>query len=176
MAKSATKRFPDGIKVEHCQESGPGWTAWIRAALLSGLLLAALFGFLGGAPTRGVQVTADAAAMRVHYPNPIRNGMFIETRIDIAARQPIGDAVVAISADLWRDMTINSLVPAATEEAYKDGEFRFHFGPLEPGENLLFKIDGQINPPRLERINGRIRLLDGTRELAAVPVSIRVIP
>ncbi|MEJ7776864.1 MAG: hypothetical protein WKF52_05665 [Sphingomicrobium sp.] len=176
MAKAATKRFPDGIKAEHCKERRPIWTAWIRASLLGALLALGLFGFLGGAPTRDIRNVAEAAAMRVNLPNPIRNGMFIETRIDIAARQPIADAVVAIPADLWREITINSLVPAATEEEYKDGEFRFHFGPLEAGERLLFKIDGQINPPRFASASGRIRLLDGTRELVAVPVSLKVIP
>ena len=176
MAKSATKDFPDGIEAEHCREARPAWTAWIRGALLGTLLLIALLGLLGGAPTGDVRATSAAADLRVHLPSPIRNGMFVETRIHIAARQPIGDAVVAIPAQLWLDTTINSLVPAATEEEYKDGEFRFHFGPLEPGERLLFKIDGQMNPPRFATTSGRIRLLDDERELAAAAVTVRVIP
>lgn len=176
MTKAATKRFPDGISAEHCKERRPAWTAWIRASALGALLAVAMFGLLGGAPSRDIRAVSQAAEMRVNLPNPIRNGMFIETRIDIAARQPIADAVVAIPADLWREMTINSLVPAATGEEFKDGEFRFHFGPLDPGQRLLFKIDGQVNPPRLTGFNGRIRLLDGERELIAAPVSLKVIP
>jgi len=38
------------------------------------------------------------------------------------------------------------------------------------------KIDGQINPPRLGGSAGRIRLLDGEVELAALPISLKVIP
>lgn len=176
MAKAPTRPFPDGIRAEHLRERRPSRAVWIRVALLGALLLMALLGYLGGAPTREIRIAGEAAELRVHLPYPIRNGMFIESRIDIAARQPIVDAVVAIPAVLWRDMTINSLVPAASEEEYKNGEFRFHFGPLEPGERLLFKIDGQINPPRFGSVSGRIRLLDGQRELVAGPVSFTVIP
>ena len=176
MAKAATKAFPDGISAANCEQRRPAWAARIRAGLLGALLLAALLGFLGGAPGNETRVAAEAAELRVNLPSPVRNGMFIEMRVDVAARRPIADAVVAIPARLWRDMTINSLVPAATEEEYKDGEFRFHFGPLAPGEQLLFKIDGQLNPPKFAGAEGRIRLLDGTTEIAAAPVSLKVIP
>jgi hypothetical protein len=102
--------------------------------------------------------------------------MYVEWRIEAKARRPIEDAVVAIPADLWKDMTVNSLVPAATEEEYKDGEFRFHFGTLDAGESLLFKIDGQVNPPNVNRHRGTIRLLDGERPLALSPVDVKVMP
>jgi hypothetical protein len=174
MRKSST--FPDGIGESNQRPVGGARLTVLRAVLVGAVLLAALFGVVGGAPTAERRVETPAAAMRVHVPNPIRNGMFVEWRVAVSARQPIGDAVIAISAPLWEDMTINSLVPAASEEKYKGGDFLFHFGPLEQGEPLLFKIDGQVNPPSLGARRGKIRLLDGERELAAMPIELKVIP
>lgn len=173
MARQPT--FPDGIGASNL-DPGPAWKGIAaRLALVALALAAALAGLLGGGPTPDRRGHGNGASLAVHVPNPIRNGMFAEWRVEIAARRPVGDAVIAIPANLWRDMTINTLMPAATEEEYKDGEFRFHFGPLEPGDTLLFKIDGQLNPARFSRQRGDIRLLDGERELARVPVDVKVI-
>lgn len=174
MGKSTT--FPDGIGESNQRPLSGARLTVFRTVLVGALLLAALFGVVGGAPTAERRVEAPAAAMSVHVPNPIRNGMYAEWRVEVEARQPIGDAVIAVSAPLWEDMTINSLVPAASEEEFKDGAFLFHFGPLEPGDRLLFKIDGQVNPPKFAGQHGAIRLLDGERELVSAPIALRVIP
>ncbi len=102
--------------------------------------------------------------------------MFFETRISAEAKRPIADAVIAIPAAMWRDMTINTLIPAAAEEEFADGEFRFHFGTLGVGQALSVKIDGQMNPPRFGSSSGRIRLLDGESEIVALPITLKVIP
>lgn len=174
MGKSPT--FPDGIGESNQRPVVGARLTVYRTVGVGVLLLAALFGVVGGAPTAERRVEAPAATMQVHVPNPIRNGMFVEWRLEVTARQPIGDAVIAVSAPLWEDLTINSLVPAASEEEFKDGAFLFHFGPLEAGERLLFKIDGQVNPPKFAGQRGAIRLLDGERELASAPIVLRVVP
>lgn len=176
MAASKAKDFPDGISGRNLQRAGGSRLSWYRTLALGAFLLIAIFGIFGGAPTASRKVVSEAAELSVHVPHPIRNGMFLEWRIEVLARQPVEDAVIAVPENLWKDMTINSLIPAATEEEFKDGEFRFHFGPLEPGDRLLFKIDGQVNPPNFERHRGAIRVLDRERQLAASPVALRVIP
>ncbi len=112
----------------------------------------------------------------MHSPTLLRNGVLFETRIEATARQPLADAVIAIPAELWRDFTINTMLPDAIEDDYVDGEYRFHFGPLQAGKTLRFKIDGQINPAHAGTTRGRIRLLDGMREVAAVGVEQTVLP
>ena len=117
-----------------------------------------------------------AATLAVTTPDRLRNGMLFETRISAQAKRPIEDAVIAIPSAMWRDMTVNTMVPAPAEEEFVAGEFRFHFGPLEPGETLTLKVDGQVNPPRYSSSSGRLRLLDGEAELAVLPLSLKVIP
>lgn len=168
--------YPQGIEAHHGAKRGVRHATWWRLGILVAILGVALLGFVGGGRSPTLRASSPAASLAVTSPARLRNGMFFETRIAAMAKAPIGDAVIAIPAAMWRDTTVNTLVPAATEEEYVDGEYRFHFGPLDAGERLGFKIDGQLNAPRYGSTRGRLRLLDGTRELAAVPVSLTVIP
>lgn len=176
MVETAAEAMPDGIDASHVDPRNSRNVILYRVSAVAVLLFAAAIGLVGGSPTREHVVRSQFVDVQVHVPSPIRNGMFVEWRISAKARKPIADLVVAIPADLWQDMTINSLIPAATEERFKNGDFHFHFGALDAGEDFLFKIDGQINPPRLASKQGSIRLLDGERELASVPVDMRVTP
>jgi hypothetical protein len=171
----ASQAMPDGIEAQHADPQSSRNVVMYRVLVVGALLLTALFGVVGGSPTRPQIVRSQAVELQVHVPNPIRNGMFVEWRIHVKARQPVADLVVAIPASLWQDMTINSLIPAASKERFEHGEFLFHFGAVDAGDDLLFKIDGQINPPRMASRQGAIRVIDGQRELASAPIDMRVV-
>ncbi len=168
--------YPHGIDESHANEASNRHASWWRLGLLALILGFALSGLLGGAPAPTERVDTAAATLAVNTPDRLRNGMFFETRVAVVAKRPIADAVIAFPAGYWRDLTINTAIPAPTEEEYSDGEFRFHFGPLAAGERLEYKIDGQINPARLGGSGGRVRLLDGEAELAAMTLELTVIP
>ncbi len=168
--------YPQGIEERHATASGSRRASWWRLGVLAVILSVALSGFLGGAPAPTRRTATAAASLAVTSPDRLRNGMFFETRISARAKRPVADAVIALPVAMWRDMTVNTMIPAPAEEEVRGGEFRFHFGPLGAGETLGFKIDGQINPPRLGGSAGRVRLLDGDVELAALPLSLKVIP
>lgn len=168
--------YPQGISERHGTSAGHRHAGWWRLGILAAILGVALLGLLGGAPAPTSRVANGAATLAVTTPDRLRNGMFFETRISAVAKRPVGDAVIAIPAAMWRDVTINTMIPSPAEEELLDGEFRFHFGPLGAGERLGFKIDGQMNPPRFKKSGGRIRLLDGKTELASLPVKLKVIP
>ena len=172
----AHSTYPDGIDPAHAEPRGGAWRRWIAILLLAGLMLAALLGAFGGGKVRPLIVESPRARLEVATPRVIRNGEFFETRLRVVARQSIDKAVIAVDASLWRDMTINTMIPAPGEEQVKDGAFRFDYGPLKVGETLDIKIDGQINPPLFAGTRGRVAVLDGERELAATPLHITVLP
>ena len=169
-------QYPEGISERHKSGDSNPHVIWWRVGLIALVLVVALFGLLGGAPAPTTRTTGAAATLAVTTPDRLRNGMLFETRVSAAARRPIEDAVIAIPIAMWRDMTVNSMIPAPAEEEFIGGEFRFHFGPLGAGEALSLKIDGQVNPPRYSGSSGRLRLLDGEVELAVLPLSLKVIP
>lgn len=148
----------------------------ISILVLGGLLLTAGLGFLGGQPSPPKSADFGDARLVVKTPTIIRNGEFFETDLTLTARAPIGDAVIAVSPALWHDMTVNTMIPAPVEESFKDGQFHFSYGPLDAGDSVHVKIDGQINPPLFAGTSGEIAVLDGSRRIGAMPLRIRVLP
>ena len=179
MNQPSAPSYPDGIVPAHADPAtgtDRGRRRWLALILLSALMIAALLGVFGGGKARPLTTTTHAATLEVRTPRVVRNGVFFETLVRVTARAPIEKAVIAVDATLWRDMTINTMIPAPSEESVKDGGFRFDYGPLKPGETLDIKIDGQINPPLFAGTEGKIAVLDGERPLAAIPLHITVLP
>ena len=148
----------------------------ISILLLGGLLLAATLGFTGGQPSPPRTADLGDARLTVKTPTISRNGEFFDTDITLTANVPLGDAVVAVSPALWRDMTVNTMIPAPAEESFKDGRFHFSYGPLAVGDSIHIKVDGQINPPLFAGTTGEIAVFDGSRRIGAMPLRIKVLP
>lgn len=169
--------LPTGIERRHVAErrglrSHASPLALVLLALVVG---AGVFGVYGA--ERVQTSSGTSATLTVDAPYRIRNGEFFEMRLTVEARASIDEAVVAVDAELWRDMTVNTLIPAPTEEEAVDGEFRFSFGALEAGDRLDVKVDLQINPDHPMRTNrGAIRLLDGEEPIAEVEYELGVLP
>jgi hypothetical protein len=75
-----------------------------------------------------------------------------------------------------RDITVNTIEPAPSDEEFKNGSFRFHYGPLKAGERFELKLDSQVNPPLTGGNAGTIAWYDGERRIAALPLRIKVYP
>jgi hypothetical protein len=171
-----TPSFPDGIADDHVRPI-EGWRR--RASPLSlvvfGVIVAlALSGWLGRERTWSAE--AQGTALEVHAPEIIRNGEFLEMRVRVTADQPIGELVIGIDESMWEDVTVNTMIPAATDEASEDGEVRLTFAELAAGTPFLFKIDMQINPDIVGGNDGTLTVYDGETELVATDLSITVLP
>lgn len=167
--------MPDGIALENIvhrrQRANP-----LPLALLAALLGAGLAGLLGGA-SDNVRVAHDeAASISVRAPEILRSGMVFETLVEVRPTRSVDDLAVGVSDTLWRQMTINTVLPTAEKEDYRDGWHRFSFGPARAGEIVRFKIDGQINPPLFAGTSGEIVAFDGERKLAGLTLRMRVLP
>jgi hypothetical protein len=168
---------PDGIERRHIHEVGGSGlrTAPVGAAGLGLLLGAAIFGVFG--VDDAVSSAGDGAALTVEGPKRIRSGEFFEMLFTIETERELRDAVLRVDEDIWHDVTINTMIPQAAEEGFKDGSFEFHFGALRPGTRLLVKVDGQINPAYPPGNNaGAIVLADAAAEIATIDYSMRVLP
>lgn len=174
-ATRSAPAYPDGIEPVDADGHGARFN-WVSLAVLGAIMLAALLGAFGGGKARSVIADTPAARLEVHTPRVLRSGMFFETRIYVTAKAPVADAVIVVPVSLWRDMTINTMVPAPSDEKAERGAFRFSYGELKPGDRLDIKVDGQINPPLFAGNSGSVALHDGEQALAHVPVEIAVLP
>lgn len=168
------ERFPDGLSRNNIERSGGANPAPLLLLLV--LLGAGLFGMFGGQPNASIQTTRGATTLKVTAPQILRSGMIFETIVEVSSRQSVDNLVIGISDPLWREMTINTMIPAAEEEENKNGFHRFSFGRLEAGDTFRFKIDGQINPPLLAGTKGMFVAFDGEGEIISAPVAVKVLP
>lgn len=175
MADHLRLDFPDGIAPRNLSDRGAGWN-WLSLVVLGAVMIAALLGAFGGGKSQPVANASAAARLEVTTPTTIRNGEFFEMRVRIEARRPIGKAVLVVPAALWRDMTVNSMLPGPAEEKVEDGAYRFDYGTMSPGDVLDIKFDGQINPPLFAGTRGTVELHDDAQPIAAIPLRIRVLP
>lgn len=167
---------PDGISDDHARPAAR-WrqhASPLSLAILAVVMVLGLSGVLGH--ERAWSADADAARLVVEAPEVIRNGEFFEMRVRVTAVEPIADPVVVVEAALWEDMTVNTMLPAPTDEESIDGMLRFTFAPLVAGSELLFKIDLQVNPDILGANAGTIAVADGDEPLVSTDVTISVLP
>ena len=146
----------------------------IGIVVLSLVMVAGLMGFAGREET--VSASAGGVRLEWHAPTLIRNGEFLEMRIRLDADQAIARPVLGVDASVWEDLTVNTFIPAATDESSIDGEFRFEFAPLEAGSTLLVKVDAQINPDILGGNAGTVTVYDGQEALVSLPIRMEVLP
>lgn len=175
--ESDPSKLPDGLGEYHTQpHKGLAKHASVASlAVLGAILATALTGVLGGRTTT-VERNNAAVAAEIQVPTILRNGEFFEMRVKIDARRRIDKLRLGIGSRIWRDVTVNTMLPAATDEIYQDDAYRFTFGQLESGNRFVVKIDSQINPSRRGRAQGTIDILDGDTVLVSVPLRITVLP
>jgi hypothetical protein len=168
--------YPDGIDERHVRPLA-GWrrhASPLSLAVFGAVVVLALTGVLGH--ERQWDAQGGSTSLTVHMPEIIRNGEFFEIRIGVESGEPIGELAIGIGQGLWEDMTVNTLIPAASDESSEDGEYRFTFAELAAGTPFLFKIDLQVNPDILGGNEGVVTVYDGDDELTRVAVGIAVLP
>lgn len=178
MMEAGSNDLPDGIEGRHIApvQGIRAHASPLAFIILGAMLAVAATGMLGGAPAPVTIANAPAAVLQLKIARPLRSGLFFETHIRVTARQAIAKPVIGVDASLWRDLTINSQVPAPAEETFKQGQYRFEYAALKAGETLEVKIDGQTNPPLIGRLAGNVTVLDGEAPLAQTHVAIPVLP
>jgi len=120
---------PDHI--DHVHAHPPGLLARHASPLslivLGSVIAVALSGRVGSDQAT-MTFHETAVEVTVTLPPVVRAGQFFETLIDIEARAPIAQLTLAVPYDVWRDYTLNSMLPAAADEEGRDGQFVYHCG------------------------------------------------
>lgn len=173
---STVGRYPDGIN----QRNVDPVASWRHHASPLGLVVFGVVVSLGLAGVLGHErdwhAERGGTALAIHAPEVIRNGEFFEMRIHVEADSPIGELAIGIDEALWEDLTVNTMIPAASEESSEDGEFRFTFAELPAETAFTFKVDLQVNPDIVGGNEGRVTVYEGETALVATEMAIMVLP
>ena len=119
---------------------------------------------------------ANGVRLDVHTSEIIRNGEFFEMRVTVESDKPLTELVIGVDEAVWTDMTVNTMIPGATDEASADGEFRFTFAELLANTPFLLKVDLQVNPDIVAGNDGAVTVYDGEEPMATTDISITVLP
>ncbi len=168
---------PEGIERRHIHEARHSvFERWPLGLIgLGVLLVGSVFGAFGTEATRGA--AEGGVRLSVDGPERIRNGELFEMRITVEAETDIDELTLLIGDEVWRDLTINTVVPAATTEGYRQGAFSFEYGALGAGRQLTVKVDGQVNPDHDPGVaEGSIGVADGSAALVSVDYELTVLP
>ncbi|HSK92651.1 MAG TPA: hypothetical protein VLA76_01180 [Candidatus Angelobacter sp.] len=167
---------PDGIREDH-ERPIAGWRRHASpfSLVAFGVVVAlGLSGLLGH--ERDWHARNGDVEMTIHASQVIRNGEFMELRLRLVSEEPITEPSIGVQASLWEDLTVNTMIPAATDESSEDGELRFTFGPIDGGVEFLWKVDLQVNPDIVAGNDGTVTVYDGEEELVSADLSIFVLP
>jgi hypothetical protein len=174
---SLRSRRPDGID-DAAMGSGPGLSrhaSVLSLVVLGAVLAVGLSGLVGG---RSEHHVANDGGLRLSLTAPVvmRSGNLMETRLQLVASKRIGQLVIGVESGLWRDLTTNTTTPVASTEGYRDGLYRFEFGPVEAEAAFRWQIAQQLNPNLFGVNRGRIVVLDGQRQLGELQLKLIVLP
>jgi len=119
---------------------------------------------------------ANGVTLAVHGSEIIRNGEFLEMRISVESQAPLSELAIGVEEGLWEDMTVNTMIPGAADEASVDGEFRFTFAELGANRTFLLKVDLQVNPDIVAGNAGAVTVYNDGEPIASTNVTITVLP
>lgn len=143
--------------------------------LLAALAVAALLEAFGQSPQQS-SVAAERAALEVSAPARLRGGLFYQGRFTIRAQEAIENATLVLAPGWMENTHINTIEPAPTEEASRNGDLALSFGPLAAGDELVLYMQFQVNPTNVGRRSADVGLYDGDELLASVDRTVTIFP
>ena len=174
---ASASEAPDGIESDGIRQC-----RWQQHANPAALVLLALWlgvglsGMVGGHANPVYVNETDDARVVVDFPEVLRNGELFEMRAGITAKTALQNPTLALSADYWRELTINSFMPTPVQESSTADEYRFTWDALEPGQTLRIKVDGQVNPQFYSFTSAQVALMDGERLVSRQDIQLRIWP
>jgi len=144
-------------------------------ALLAALAVVALLGAFGQSPQQS-SAAAERATLEVSAPARLRGGLFYQGRFTIRAEGAIENATLVLARGWMENTHINTIEPAPTEEASRDGDLALSFGPLAAGDELVLYMQFQVNPTNVGRRPADVALYDRDELLTRVDRTVTVFP
>ena len=143
--------------------------------LLTALAVAALLEAFGQSPQTST-AGAERATLEVSAPARLRGGLFFQGKFTVRAQGAIENATLVLAAGWMENTHINTIEPAPTEEASRNGDLALSFGPLAAGDELVLYMQFQVNPTNVGRRSADVALYDGDELLTSVDRTVTIFP
>jgi hypothetical protein len=151
---------------------------WGRRAVMTCFAAITILGLLNAVGQRAGSTTASgsAASMRLTAPHVVRGGLFFQSRVEIRALRDIEHPRLVLDDGWLEGMQVNSIEPAAADEATRDGRVVLSYDALDAGERLVVWLQFEVNPTNTGRRSYALELDDAETRVAAIDRDITVLP
>jgi hypothetical protein len=139
------------------------------------LLALGLLNLFGQRPST-VTVGSAAASLQLYAPERVRSGLIYEARFTIDAERELEEAALVLDPGWAEGMTINTIEPAPTGEASRDGRLVFELGRVPSGQKHVVYFQLQVNPTNVGRHSQNVELFDGDELIATIDRTLTVFP
>jgi hypothetical protein len=151
------------------------WARRVVMAVLALVALAALANRFGQHPVTS-SAAGPAASLSVLAPEHVRGGLFFESRVEVRVARAITRPRLVLG-DGWVDgMQVNSIEPAPSSEASRDGHVVLSWNELAAGDVLRVWFQFEVNPTNVGRRDYALELDDGDTPLTRVTRKLTVLP
>jgi hypothetical protein len=171
--------IPDTIVLKRDRDlAGRQNEIWVRRGLfvlVCVVPLLALLNLFGQRPS-GSTAAVAAAKLNVYAPTRVRGGVLFEARFHVTALRDVKDAVLVLDSGWLEGMTLNTIEPAPTNEASRNGSLTLDLGHIPAGNSYLLFIQFQVNPTNVGHRRQTVQLYDGEQKLITLHRAITVFP
>src|SRR3954469_18546462 len=163
--------LPGSLKPDRHRDLGGGRAVapWVRRgylALLSALVVLALFDVFGQRTSTATSAMPGRATLSVDAPKRLRGGLLYQVRFSVVAHSTIDQPRLVLSREWFDGMQLNTSEPAALGEDSRQGAVTFTYGGLAAGDRLDVFTQWQVNPTsKLGSRHPDVELDDGSRPI-----------
>jgi hypothetical protein len=151
---------------------------WARRAIVGLFCVIAALALTDRFGQRTTRSTAASPAARVELSAApvVRGGLFFQSRLEVRALRQIASPRIVLDHGWIEGMQVNSIEPAPTAEASRDGRVALSYGKLEAGHLLRVWLQFEVDPTSVGHRPYGVELDDASTPLVRLSPSITVLP
>jgi hypothetical protein len=151
---------------------------WIRRGVL--LVLAAIsaagLANLFGQEPRTATVGGDAADVTLEAPSAVRGGLIYQVTVHVAAHRTLAEPALVFDPGWFEGFTVNTFEPEPVEWRHRNERSVLVYGPVQAGEELVVRLQYQVNPTALGGRTQNLELADEGETLVRVEHDATIYP
>jgi hypothetical protein len=151
---------------------------WIRRGvllLLTAISVAGLANLFGQEPSTAT-VAGEAADVTLEAPEALRGGLIYQVTIPVSAHRDLAEPALVFDPGWFEGLTVNTFEPEPVEWRHRNGRSLLVYGPVAAGDELVVRLQYQVNPTALGRRAQDLELIDEGEALVRVEHDATIYP
>ena len=151
---------------------------WLQRAgvvVLAAFLIAGLANVFGQ-KVETASATAAAADLDIDAPRAVRTGLVYEVQFTISAHRPLREPTLVLDSGWFDGFTINTMSPDTADWVQRDGRNVLSYDALPAGQELVVRLQYQVNPTTMGTRDQGVALEDGGTPILTIDHDVTVFP